>query len=210
MKTQVEAKFLNTDHDTLRGKLEQAGAARERPMRSMRRVVMDFPDGRLKANRNGWVRIRDEGYTVTLTYKQIDNWAPSGVRVAEVVVAGFDAAKNVLEAIGMEAKAYQETKHETWKSGEMKVILSEWPYLQPFCELEGEDEAEVRRMAVLLGLDWEEAVFGNIDQLYMSEYDITTEDFARVNDLTFVAPIPQLLALKKREDTGAKRRKAAA
>jgi len=198
MNTEVEAKFLGTDHDELRATLEGLGARQERPMRSMRQVVMDFPDNRLKESRESWLRIRDEGYTVKMTYKQLDNWAPSGVRMVEVIVAGFDAAKNVLEAVGMEAKAYHEAKRETWHHGDVKVILTEWPYVRPFCELEGEDEAEVQRTALALGMHWEDAVFGSIEPVYIAEYDITSKEFHRINDLTFVATMPQLLENNKR------------
>ena len=199
MDTEVEAKFLNVDHDELRAKLEAAGATRERPIQTVRRVMMDFPDNRLEETRKGRLRISDEGYTVKLTYKQPDNWAPSGVRMAEVVVAGLDAAKNLLETIGMEAKAYQETKRETWRMGESRVILNQWPFVRPFCELEGEDEAELKRLAAALELRWDDAVFGSIEPVYLAEYDITEDEFHRINDLTFVGPRPQILESRRRD-----------
>jgi adenylate cyclase class 2 len=199
MNAHIEVKFLNVEHDKLRGQLEAAGGRRERPLRSSRRILMDYPDGKLWNVRKGWLRIRDEGYTTTLTYKQPDNWSPSGVRKTEVVVNGLDAAKNVLEAIGMEAKAYQESRQERWHIDEAAVILNEWPYVRPFCELEGEDEAVLQRVAVMLGLPWEEAVHGGIEPVYLAEYDITIDEFHRINDLTFVGGIPQLLQSRQRQ-----------
>jgi len=203
MNTHLEAKFLNVDHDVLRGRLETAGARRERPMRPSRRIMMDFPDGRLWDVRKGWLRIRDEGYTTTLTYKQPDNWAPSGMRKAEVIVTGLDAAKNVLEAIGMEAKAYHESRQETWHLDEVEIILNEWPYVKPFCELEGEDEAVLQRVAVSLGLQWQDAVYGGIEPVYLAEFDINVEEFHRINDLAFAGGMPQLLQSRKRDTAAA-------
>lgn len=204
MNTEVEVKFLDTDHDEMRERLQAAGATLERPKRSMRRVVLDFPDNRLK-ERDGWLRIRDEGYTVKMTYKQLDTWSPSGVRAAEVVVAGFDAAKNVLEAVGMEAKAYQESKAETWRLGDVRVVLSEWPFVRPFLELEGQSEAELKKAAKALHLHWKDVVTGGIEPVYMAEYDIDEEYFRRINDLTFIGTAPQLLETRRRKKGGKKK-----
>lgn len=47
MKPEIEAKFLNVDHDALRAKLQGLGAECVQPMRITKRKNYDFPDGRL-------------------------------------------------------------------------------------------------------------------------------------------------------------------
>ena len=73
MATEIEAKFLDIDHDEIRAKLAAAGAQLEVPMRLMRRQLFDYPDGRLQHANHGRLRIRDEGSQVTLTYKARGN-----------------------------------------------------------------------------------------------------------------------------------------
>jgi uncharacterized protein (DUF934 family) len=59
MQTEIEAKFLSSNHDEIRGKLQALGAVCEQPMRLMRRVTIDTPAMKAK---NGWLRVRDEGH----------------------------------------------------------------------------------------------------------------------------------------------------
>lgn len=44
-----------------------------------------------------------------------------------------------------------------------------WPDLPTFVEIEGPDEAAVRRAAALFGFDYSEARFGSVDEIYKSE-----------------------------------------
>ncbi|RTK94958.1 CYTH domain-containing protein [Candidatus Saccharibacteria bacterium] len=69
MSTEIEAKFLRIDHHALREQLKAIGAVCEQPMRTMHRVILDFPDGGLK-KQHAWARVRDEGDKVTVTYKR--------------------------------------------------------------------------------------------------------------------------------------------
>src|ERR671931_596639 len=73
MQQEVEIKFLNADHGAIRMKLQELGGTCIQQSQQMRRAVMDFPDNRLKERPNvwSWIRIRDEGKRVTVTYKQV-------------------------------------------------------------------------------------------------------------------------------------------
>ena len=69
MQTEIEAKFPNVDFEKIRAQLKQLGASLEQPMRHMRRAIIETPSMR---ENNSFVRVRDEGDKVTLTYKQVD------------------------------------------------------------------------------------------------------------------------------------------
>lgn len=43
MNTEIEAKFLDVDHDAVRAKLTALGATCEQPMRLMRRLTLEIP-----------------------------------------------------------------------------------------------------------------------------------------------------------------------
>ena len=64
----------------------------------------------------------------------------------------------------------QETKRETWKLGEAEVVIDEWPWLEPFIEIEGPSEESVRDAAAQLEFDWNTAVFGGATEAYRASY----------------------------------------
>ena len=69
MKTEIEVKFLNVDHDKMRQQLTDVGGRLVTPMRDMRRALIETPD---MIKREGFIRLRDEGDRITLTYKQFE------------------------------------------------------------------------------------------------------------------------------------------
>lgn len=198
MQTEVEAKFLNVNHDAVRAALRKIGATLEHPMRTMTRVNMDFVDKRTLATKRGWLRIRNEGNKSTLTYKQLDNWDVNGVQEVETTVSDFAATQQIFEAIGMQVVTYAETRRETWKLGKAEIVLDEWPWVAPFCEIEAKDGEAIRELAEQLGLSWNEATFGSVEPAYQAEYDITDPEFYTINRFAFDAPAPVLLQERKR------------
>ena len=199
MKPEIEAKFLNTNHDALRAKLIEIGATRERPMRLMRRKVFDFPDFRLDKQKNAWVRVRDEGDKITMGYKQLNDRSLEGTHEVSVEVDDFDTACAFLESVGMEVKAYQETKRESWRLGAVEIELDEWPWIRPFAEIEGPDEASLRHVAARLGLDWRDVRHGSVEVAYLAEYDVTEHEIDMLAAITFETALPELLAGKRKK-----------
>ena len=195
MKPEIEAKFLNVDHDALRAKLKALGATCRRPMRLMRRRNFDFPDKRLE-KQHGWVRVRDEGDKVTLSYKQLDDRSLQGTKEVSVVVSDFEEASIFLQAIGLEAKANEETKRESWELDGVEIDLDEWPWIKPFVEIEAKDEASVWAAAQKLGLRKEDAKHGSVEIAYQAEYDVTEEE-TYLPEL-FFGPVPGWLEKRRR------------
>ena len=148
MKTEYEAKFLNIEIDTMRQKLQEVGAVLENPMRLMRRVTIDTDDLKKK---DAFVRVRDEGDRVTMTYKQFDSLSIDGAKEYEIVVGDFDEAVALLAAAGLPHGSFQESKRETWKFDTVEIMIDEWPWLKPYVEIESNSEAEVRDFCEKLG-----------------------------------------------------------
>ncbi len=71
MYTELEAKFLNIDPNDLRLKLTNINVTLIHQERLMRRKAFDYPDSRLEKI-GGWVRVRDEGDKITMSYKQLN------------------------------------------------------------------------------------------------------------------------------------------
>lgn len=57
-----------------------------------RRVFDHHPDGRLDKNENGWIRVRDEGDKITLSYKRLEDRIVTGTKEVSLVVDSYDAA----------------------------------------------------------------------------------------------------------------------
>lgn len=197
METEIEAKFLAVTHDALRNKLKELGATCVQPMRQMRRKVFDFPDNHLNIDRNGWVRVRDEGDKITLTYKQLDSRTLHGTKEANVVVNDFDIACSFLEQIGLEAKSYQETKRESWDLDGAQIELDEWPWIKTYMEIEAKSEAVLRTVVDRLGLDMEEAVYGSVEIAYQAEYNVTEKEIDSWQEILF-GDVPAWLGEKRK------------
>jgi adenylate cyclase class 2 len=201
MQTEIEAKSLDVDHDALRAKLRALGATLEQPMRLLRRYNLDFADRRLRdqPEGGGWVRVRDEGDKVTLSYKQLNDRTLHGTKEICVTVNSFDDAKALLEAIGLGPTSYQETRRESWRLGDLQIELDQWPWTKPYIEIEAPDESSLKDIFAKLDLAWDTAVFGSVEVVYRGEYDISDEEFDALSvPFTFEAPVPEALASKQK------------
>jgi adenylate cyclase class 2 len=192
MQSEIEAKFLNVQHDEIRAKLTELGATCVQPMRLMRRVTIE--NDRL-VEKNAFVRVRDEGDRVTMTYKQFDSLSVDGAKEIEIVVSDFDTAVQLLDAAGLPSQSFQESKRETWQLGEVEIVLDEWPWLKPYIEIEAGSEMLVQDTAKRLGFDWSEAAFGDVMVAYRAEYPHLppTSTVGRVESVKFGDPVPDLL-----------------
>ncbi len=197
MQTEIEAKFLDVDHDAVRTRLRQLGATCEQPMRLMCRKNYDFP-GSLLDGRHAWVRVRDEGDKVTMSYKQLNDRSLHGMQEVNLVVDSFGAAEAFLQAVGLRATNYQETKRESWLlDGTIEIELDEWPWIKPFLEIEGPTEQAVRDAAAKLGLAWKDALHGSVEVAYQAEYDVTEQEVDAWPEIAFI-PVPAWLRAKRR------------
>lgn len=196
MKTEYEAKFLDVTIDDIRQKLEQLGAILEKPMRLMRRVTID--NDYLKS-KDAFVRVRDEGDRVTITYKQFDSYSVDGAKEHEIIVNDFAEATALLSAAGLEYTSFQESKRETWQHGDVEIVIDEWPWLKPYIEVEATNEALVKEFSEKLGFNWSDAVFGDVMAAYRAEYPHLTErdTVGTVSEVKFGDPLPELLTSNK-------------
>jgi adenylate cyclase class 2 len=184
MEKEIEAKFLDVNHEEMRERLKQVGAVLTQPETHMSRVNMDFPDGSLN-QKGGWLRIRDEGTRVMMTYKQLNSWDIHGVQEVQTKVDSFKTAVQLMQAVGMVETSYQETKRESWRLDDVEIVLDTWPWVKSYIEIEGPSEAHVQDSAHKLGFRWDNAVFGSVEPVYQAEYSITIDEFYKLTRITF-------------------------
>src|SRR3990167_1059101 len=173
MYTEFEATFTNVRKEDIRAKLTRAGAKLIKKEFLQKRTVFNLPKGH-EIN-GGWLRVRDEGDKVTMSLKIIDGDKIENQKEIELVVDNFDEAVSFLMAIGAIRKAYQETKRELWKLDGVEITIDEWPFLEPFVEIEGGSEKQVKNAANKLEFNYSNAVFGAVDVLYSKKYGVSED-----------------------------------
>lgn len=192
MNSEIEAKFVDVNIDDIRQKLTNAGAKLEKPMREMKRVTIDTPELKKK---DAFVRVRNEGDRTVMTYKQFDTLSVDGAKEIEVTVGDFDTTVALLKEAGLPYRSMQESRRETWQLGDVEVVIDEWPWLNPYIEVEGPSEEALKQVAQQLGFDWSEAIFGDVMAAYRVQYPhlglhdtVGNIPLVRFND-----PLPDLL-----------------
>ncbi|MDO8264907.1 MAG: CYTH domain-containing protein, partial [Candidatus Parcubacteria bacterium] len=157
MDTEYEAKFVNINKDEIRKRLETASAELIKPEFMQKRVVFNLPN---KSDGFYWARVRDEGDKITMSFKQtFSEQKIENQKEVSLVINDFKKGVEFLEAIGCQRKGYQETKREIWELNGVEICIDEWPFLEPFIEIEGKSKEEVKEVAQKLGFDYSKARF---------------------------------------------------
>lgn len=197
MDIEIEAKWIVDNLDIIRKKLSDLGAVLGHPERLMRRRPFDFPDNRLESI-GGWVRVRDEGDRITLTYKQLNDRTLHGTKEVSVEVNDFNKTCEILQAIGLEAKSYQETRRETWHYKHCEITLDSWPWIPSVVEIEGENEETVKQAADALGFNWTDAMHGSIENVYQKYFNVSEAEVDHWSEIVF-SEIPDWLEDKRKK-----------
>ncbi len=186
MKNEVEATFLSINKDSTRDILKKVGFELKIPEYLMRRKTFDF--SRVSPGLNKWGRVRQEFNKVTMTIKEIRGSGINDTYETELVVNDFDTATAFFETCNIPAKAFQENTREVWNYHDIEATIDTWPGLNPFIEIEGENEEIVKEMCSKLGLDFKKAVFGSIDLVYEKELGIPAKTIIGLPEITFANP----------------------
>jgi len=172
MNIEYEATFVNIDKDKARKRLKDAGAKLIKPEFLQKRVVFNSPKN---LNKHSWLRVRDEGDKITMSFKMVDGDKIENQKEINLVIDDFKKGIEFLEAIGCQRKSYQETKREIWKLDDVEICIDEWPFLEPFVEIEGKSENKVKAVSKKLGFDYSKAWFCATGLIYSKKYNISVE-----------------------------------
>lgn len=191
MQTEYEAMFIHINKEVIRQKLLSCQATLVRPEFFQKRQEFNLP---IENSEGKWARVRDEGDTITMSFKQITS---GGVAITDqkeinLVVDDYEKAQQFLTAIGCAPQGYRENYRELWKLNGAEVTIDTWPWLEPLVEVEGSSEQQVREVSEILGFDWSEALFNSIDAVYARVYGVDAEMVCQLRDGSFAAPNPFL------------------
>lgn len=191
MAIEREIKFLDINLEDMRQVLGAKGATCLRPERLMRRTIFDFPDRRLGLIK-AWVRVRDEGDKVTMSYKQFFSESLEGMTEIELTAPSYEQGCLFLNSLGLTPRSIQESKRETWEWQGCEIVLDTWPWLPSFMEIEGETERDLMNVVDALGFSWEKGIYGGIVEVFKNYYDVTSDEVNQIEELRF-SPVPAWL-----------------
>ena len=168
---EIEVKFLDIDKEEMEKKLLAIGATKAGEY-FYRRHLFDYPD--LRLNQTGaYVRLRDEGDKVTLTFKQrlgiaADDGSQNdqGMKEIEVIVSDFEQTAEIFFAMGFIEKFYQENKRIRYVKGTTEYDIDLWPELKPFLEIEAKSWQDIDAAILELGLNPDDKKIFSAQQVY--------------------------------------------
>jgi adenylate cyclase class 2 len=179
MQKEIEAKFFINSKDDIRGKLKNIGLKLLFPEFLMKRKCYGIKDS------DKFFRVRQEYNRIVMTCKDIVGKNINDVYETEIIVNDFDKACEILLQTGLPLKSYQESYREVWSNEDVEVVIDTWPYLQPYIEIEAENEKVVRNYTDRLGFDFENALFGGVGVLYEKQYKISNKEVNNIPVFTF-------------------------
>ncbi len=166
-----EVKFLNIDKEAIEKKLAEIGARKEGDY-FYKRDVFDYPDFRLDKN-GAWLRLRDEGDKITLSYKQRlgiksedGSVSDDSTKEVEITVSDFGKTAALLKELGFIEKHYAENKRTRWVKDGVEFDIDTWPALEPYLEIESSTWEKVEEAINWLGLDPKDKKIFSTNQIY--------------------------------------------
>ena len=173
MEIEYEAKFININKNEIRNRFKNAGAELVRPEYLQRRVPFNLPGE--NPDKHIWLRVRDEGDKVTLSLKEIKGDKIQDQKESQIVVSDFEKTCEMLKSIGCAEKSYQESKRELWILEDAEITIDEWPFCEPYIEIEGKSEEKVKEISEKLGFNYSQAIFGSVGKVLSLKYGIPEE-----------------------------------
>ncbi|MEW6241961.1 MAG: class IV adenylate cyclase [Chloroflexota bacterium] len=154
---ETEVKFYVQDLKKCEARLRDMKARLIQPRVFETNLRFDLPDGSLRAE--GRVLRLRKSNDIRLTYKGSSENRDGILTRAEIefTTDDFEAARQFILGLGYQVVATYEKYRTTYQVASLHVMLDELPY-GSFVEIEGENETDIRQMAIRLGLDWEAAV----------------------------------------------------
>lgn len=162
---EIEATFVEIDKEKLREKLKTLGAELVAPERLMRRVVF-------KLQEDCFIRVRDEGNRIVMTYKRHHSDTITGTEEINVEVSDYEDTIAILKAGGLEPKSDEDSYRESWTLGGVEIDIDTWPWIPTYVEIEGETPEKVAEVAEKLGFKMGDAIYGSVDAVYKLYYDV--------------------------------------
>ena len=158
MKKEYEVRILDIKKEEIIKKLLELGAEKIAE-RNMKRKVY-------RINPKKWIRLRDNGSKITLALKEITGEEIGDVKENEIIVEDFEGTDKLLNQLGHFAYAYQENKRTSYRLGNTKFDIDEWPLIPAFLEIESDSKEEVEKAVETIGFTLDKTTTMDTDEVY--------------------------------------------
>ena len=138
-----------------------------------------------------WIRLRQDGEKVELTIKYIYNTSVEynidQVKEVEILVDDFETANKIIEEMGYYRRKIVEKKRISYEYDNMSIDIDEWPLLDPYVEIEGENPDKIYKLAKLLGFHENDIKVMNTEDVYLqkginlTDYEVMCFDVQKRN-----------------------------
>ena len=171
METEIECRILEINPEEIQQKLLEIGAEKVIE-RKMKRYVYEIDS----SDEHTWIRLRDNGKTVTLAVKEIHTDKIDGTKEIEIEVSDFEKTNTILNKLKYIHKAYQENKRISYKFKNVEVEVDFWPRIPPYIEFEAKSEKEIEEVVNLLGFKMADTTCLNNIKIY-EKYGINLHEY---------------------------------
>lgn len=171
MQTEYEIRILEINKNNVLEKLKSLGAVKIGDF-NQKRYVYDLKP----AENNKWIRLRTNGTTTTLTYKDIQSNTIDGTKEVELEVESFEKANEFLEKIGFINRNYQENNRIQYILNGVEIDIDSWPLIPTYLEIEGKTEKDVIDTIELLDIDKTKMTALNCNDIYKEIYNINVSE----------------------------------
>ncbi|NOZ44184.1 MAG: CYTH domain-containing protein [bacterium] len=120
----------------------------------MRRGVFNI--GELQGSRAEWVRLRDNGNVITMTYKVRNSVEIDAAKEYEVEVNNFDNAYELLSKLKWNGVFYQENRRQIFLIDDIEFMIDTRPMIPTYLEVESSSKDKVEKGMNLLGFAFED------------------------------------------------------
>ncbi len=175
MHTEIEERILEIDVDKIVKKLESLNAKKVGDW-YQKRYVYDFNPKR----EDEWIRLRDTGMKITLTYKNVEKNTIDGTKELEIEVSNFEDTNDMLKILGYTPRAYQENKRIRYILNEVEIDIDSWPMIPTYMELEGNSVEEIKKIEEILEIDKSKITNLNCQSIYKDIYNIDVDSIKKL------------------------------
>jgi adenylate cyclase, class 2 len=187
---ELEAKFININKEEIRKRLQVCRAVLVKPEFLQKRIAFYLPKGH--EIKGSWARIRDEQDKITMSIKIIDGEGINDQKEICLKIDSFNEGEKFLKTLGCMRKSYQENKRELWKIGDVEIMIDEWPFVDPFIEIEADSEEKIKDVAIKLGFKYEDAIFGSTAIITRKKYGLSEDKINSIPEISFNMKNPYL------------------
>ncbi|MFA6897442.1 MAG: class IV adenylate cyclase [Patescibacteria group bacterium] len=170
---EFEVTVPQIDIEDARRRLQKSGAVLQKNSHIQKHIVFNLPEER--KIKGGWMRVREESDRVTMSLKIVDGEKITDQQEYFFIAENTEDACKFLTLLGGIKKAEQEKRREIWMLGQCEVTIDEWPFLEPFLEVEGKNEEMVQEAVELLGFEYDKCRVCAVDVLYREKYGVSED-----------------------------------